>query len=227
MSSENADNSARCGPTNNSQAFYGEITASVTHELNNVFGIIEQISGLLEDFALAPAGSESALTDRITPLTEKITRQIDRGIKLVSRLNRFAHLADEVSSECDLCEVVENLTTLTRRLATLRGVSLQIEIPEFSIMVVTSPFHVSEVLFYSVKRALALVTPDTTITIRLEKSDGGALIRIEAPGKTASDDPPGESTPAVPLDYPGIRVNELQKDEKISIEICVVACSDA
>ena len=38
-------------PVHSTLGFMGEITASVTHELSNVIGTIEQIAGLIGDLA--------------------------------------------------------------------------------------------------------------------------------------------------------------------------------
>ena len=86
----------------NSLHFFGALTASVTHELNNVLGTIDQISGLLEDMAASASNNQTVSIENLNSLSEKINRQTERGIALIKQLNTFAHSADHVTAEFNL-----------------------------------------------------------------------------------------------------------------------------
>jgi C4-dicarboxylate-specific signal transduction histidine kinase len=202
----------------NFQAFYSEITASVTHELNNILGTIEQVAGLLEDLAMMPGDSESATVERLGPLSGKIIHQTDRGMNLVKRLNRFAHLGDEVFGECDVRELTETLAALSERFARMRSVTLTTDLPEQSVLLFTNPVQLSEILFRCVKRVLHQATPDSELMLRLSPSAGSAMIKIEAPSSEDAADSP--QLPAS-QDQPEIKVVETRRDNHICIEIVV------
>ena len=57
-----------------SLAFFGAINASVTHELNNVLGTIEQISGLLEDLAANPGSLPTP--DDLESISSRINKSV-------------------------------------------------------------------------------------------------------------------------------------------------------
>jgi C4-dicarboxylate-specific signal transduction histidine kinase len=200
------------------EAFYGEITASVTHELNNVLGTIEQVAGLLEDLSLLPSGSESDVVERLGSLSEKIIRQTDRGMELVKRLNRFAHWGDQAFGEHDICELVENLVALAQRFARLQSVTLRTDLPGQPVLLVTSAVRVSEILFRCLRRALFSATADAELVVRLSARDDDVAIRLEGPCEEERPDCP--QLPAS-QEKPPIKVVETRRDNHICIEIVV------
>ena len=74
--------------------FFGRMTASLSHDINNVFSTINELAGLIHDLdALARQGDRIA-PDKIRSLTERISAQVGRGEILIKQLNRFAHAVD-------------------------------------------------------------------------------------------------------------------------------------
>ncbi len=211
----NTDIGARYNP----QAFYSEITASVTHELNNILGIIEQVAGLVEDLTVTTSEGETPMDNRMGEIAEKIIRQTDRGMKLVKRLNKFAHMGDVLSGECDLCDVVENLVALAQRFARLKGKSLRPEIPDDAVMVVINQVRFSEALFTCIKRVVALADAGATVTIKLVDSEYHASILISAP--CAEHDPDISKQFQLPENLAQIVVRESESEGSIAVELIV------
>ena len=164
-----------------SLAYFGAITASVTHELNNVLGTIDQVSGLLEDLAFGAAQSGDELPGRLETLSGRVNKQTARGIELIKRLNAYAHTTDHALVEFDLVEVIGNLNQLMQRLAGLKKAELKLNAPEAAILVTASPFLLSQAVYLSVRRNLAVAESDDVVTISLSETDGEAVITIDAP----------------------------------------------
>jgi len=107
-----------------SSEFTGRITASVTHELSNVLGTIEQVIGLIDDLALTEPVQAAGLSEKLVSVVGRIENQTQRGTELVRRLNKFAHLSDAAVTDGDLTALLENITTLSQRFAGLKKVHL-------------------------------------------------------------------------------------------------------
>ena len=159
-------------------SFSGAITASVTHELNNVLGTIEQLSGLLEDLAYGLSKGESVSEDQMNSLAERITKQTERGTVLTKRLNSFAHSCDSEYLNCNLYDIVENLSALINRLAQMKRSEIVVVVPDKEIFLWTYPFLVMHILFLILKSILLLVKRETGIQVILTGNDSESVVSI-------------------------------------------------
>jgi hypothetical protein len=126
-------------------AFAGRITASVTHEIQNVLAIIKESSGLMEDIlAMNP---DSVPDQRIGKCIDSIKRQAYRGVTLTSALNGFAHTADHPVSRVNVCGILEELVFLTRRIFTQQGHRVTFAGCDTSFGIETDPVLFQMVLF--------------------------------------------------------------------------------
>jgi signal transduction histidine kinase len=160
-------------------AFLGEITASVTHELNNVLGTIEQVSGLAEDLAITERARSAGLDDRLADIAERIARQSERGSGLIKRLNRLAHLTDEPVMEFDLAELLENILALCERFANMRKVALRAAGFERKIMLETSPLLVTRAFYNVFRGVLAGSASNEALDVRLESADTEVMVEFD------------------------------------------------
>ncbi|MFH1737920.1 MAG: hypothetical protein ABIH23_02845 [bacterium] len=168
-------------------ACFGRITASVSHEMNNVLAIVNELAGLLEDLLYGAEQGKAIEPERLTKVSEGIQKQIQRGQKIVQRLNRFAHSVDEPISECDLHGILDDTVGFARRFASLKGVDLQLEFPEDPVSFTNSRFAVQWAVFSCIDLALsvsnkgdcvqiACATQGKTVQVRVvsgESSDSG------------------------------------------------------
>ncbi len=158
--------------------FSGAITASVTHELNNVLGTIDQLSGLLEDLAYSIREGKSVSGDQMNSISERITKQTERGTTLTKRLNSFAHASDHEYLNCNLYEIIENISALTNRLARAKKAEIVVASPEKEIFLWTSPFLVMHIVFVIIKSLLPMVKRDTGIQIILTGNESESVISL-------------------------------------------------
>ncbi|MFH1152763.1 MAG: hypothetical protein V1793_03010 [Pseudomonadota bacterium] len=97
--------------------FTGRVTASISHEIQNVLAIIKERAGLMEDLlAMGRDMSADALAGRLGTSLSTIKTQVQRGVRLTSGLNAFAHTSDHDRIQIDVRDMVDRLIFLTERL---------------------------------------------------------------------------------------------------------------
>lgn len=160
--------------------FFGAITASVTHELNNVLGTIDQISGLLEDLSFTMEKEAGELSRQLNNIAGRINKQTDRGTALVKRLNGFAHSSDYVSADIDVHDVLTNLVSLMLRLARIKKVNLELSERSEAVTVNGNAFIFLHMIYLAIRRIFPHVKQDTSILFDCQGSDGKAAIQIQA-----------------------------------------------
>nr|MBN2277962.1 hypothetical protein [candidate division Zixibacteria bacterium] len=168
-------------PGHDAVAFFGAITASVSHELNNVISIIDQSAGLLDDLLVGAIQGRPITEEQLQRVSEKIARQTERGIKIIKRLNRFAHSADYPTTAFELNDLLENLTSLIDRLAKIKGAEIKIDFYNEPMEIKGNPFIVQQIVYLVVKRILAASGKNDAVQIQIGREDNMALIEIHGP----------------------------------------------
>jgi len=153
--------------------FFGAITRSLSHELNNVVAIINELNGLMEDFLFAAEQGQSLDPARIKNTVERIGNQVERGKAYIKQLNRFAHSVDNPRTRMDAGEILRLTTDICQRFATLREVSLQCQLQDQGVQIEGSPFDLLQVIFRCIEIALGVSKPGASIMVGLERVDDG------------------------------------------------------
>ncbi|MBU1195912.1 MAG: hypothetical protein KKE62_16195 [Proteobacteria bacterium] len=135
--------------TSNKKAmFFGKVTASVTHEIQNVLAIIKETSGLMEDFILMHKTNQVPDFDsKLDKCLETLKKQAYRGVSLTSNLNGFAHTPDNIQSAIDICETTKKLISITDRLFKQKNVSVEVCECTASCSITTDPVIFQMILF--------------------------------------------------------------------------------
>jgi C4-dicarboxylate-specific signal transduction histidine kinase len=162
-------------------AFFGAVTASVSHELNNVISIIDQTTGLVEDIVAAAERGAPISAEKLEQIVGSLQRHTSRGLEIIKRLNKFAHSSDVPRREYDINEAAGNVVELSRRLAGLKRVNLDVHVSSAPVMVNGNPFLVQQLIFASIQRALQDAGRDETISVRVESAKSGAEVNVDAP----------------------------------------------
>ncbi len=164
-------------------AFMGRITAGVTHELKNVLAIIKESAGLMQDLLALSGDAQFPLREKFSKVLSNIGDQVVRGVDLASRLNTFSHLPDETSSGLDLNEVAVQVVFLSQRFARLKGISLNVQPHERSVIIVTDPLKIQMLLFQCVELLVNIVGAGATITLHpLQQGEGEATVELSSTG---------------------------------------------
>ena len=156
--------------------FFGAITASLSHEMNNVFAIINELSGLLDDFFHAAEQGAPLNVERLRGTTQRIGAQVERGQEYVKRLNGFAHTVDDKQTTIVLNETVEAITTLCRRLGKLRRVEFETSLPGVSPRIEGSAFDLQHIIFRCIDIVLDASQQGDVVQINIEPQDDGARL---------------------------------------------------
>lgn len=161
-----------------SLAFFGAITASVSHELNNVLSILNQTGGLLGDLLSAAKEGKSLSNERLERIAQTLKAQTERGIGIVKRLNTFSHSADVPRRTYDLNQVVENLVGLTQRLASLKKAGLTFFPAGAPLVIEGNPFMAQQAVFWAIRTALAGAKDNDTLALEIDTDEEGAKLTI-------------------------------------------------
>lgn len=157
--------------------FFGQVSASISHEIKNVLAIINENAGLLEDFSLMAEQGIPLDPTRLRPLSGKIKKQVQRANEIVKHMNQLAHSSDRPAQETDLGETFVLMCALAERIATMQGVSLQPIIPKPPIKVVTTPFRLNHLIWRCLEYAIQKAGKGRTIDLMLaEQADGVRII---------------------------------------------------
>ncbi len=163
-------------------AFIGKITAGVTHEVNNVLASIREISGLLSDILSITSAESFPRKEKFETSIQKIQNQEKRGVKLISQLNKFAHLPDVSSTEIDLNELIEHLIFLTERFGRIKNIELHNQPAGQSVKVITNPFYLQMALFNCIEYFLKNLDAGGKVFINPNKNKDEIFINIFAEG---------------------------------------------
>jgi C4-dicarboxylate-specific signal transduction histidine kinase len=164
--------------------FYGRITASISHELNNILSIINEYSGLLDDLVLAVEKGKSLDENKIQKIAQNISEQIKRQRDIIKLLNKFAHRADTPITKFNLNELVNDITRLTQRFASLKKVNLVSSLPNEDITLTNNPFALQQIIFLCFDMALESSNPNDNISIHFQNAESNVIIEIISPPVT-------------------------------------------
>ena len=159
-------------------SFFGTITASLSHEINNSVAIITELSGLQEDLLLGAEQGRPIDNGKMLELSQRITNQVKKGREFIKRLNRFAHTVDNAITDYDLREVLDQLAALAQRFAFLKGVNLEASLEKESVKIRGNPFGLQQAVFICIRLVIDASNKDETISVTFEKEEPGARILI-------------------------------------------------
>jgi signal transduction histidine kinase len=162
--------------------FSGNITASLSHELNNAFAIINEHSGLLDDILEGAKHGVPIDEKKLHRISNKVSAQVERGKELIKRLNRFAHSTDNPAADIDINEMLRAIVTLTQRLAGLKGLTIGFDPPDSEIHFTGNPFYFQQAIFICFEMFMASSEASRSIQVAARKIDKDLNIEIAGPG---------------------------------------------
>ncbi len=199
--------------------FFGMITASVSHELNNVISIIDQVAGLLSDLIAAADSGYPINLEKLKTVQERIRRQTQRGVGIIKRLNKFSHSVDEPFLEFDPGAVVENLMALAARFAELKKVTLETNLPQGSVTITNNPFTLQQAVFFCFRHALDVSERGETLRVAMDYNDSLVTFHISNSKKTICIDNTAEME--ILQEMMGILGGSLGRNSEHEMEISV------
>ncbi|HLC15594.1 MAG TPA: hypothetical protein VJL89_05145 [Thermodesulfovibrionia bacterium] len=150
--------------------FFGKISASVSHEINNIINSISEMSGLLIDLSINAEHGRPLDVQKTKKHSESILKQSQRGFAILKRFNRFAHGVDKPLTTFNPIVHIENMVELCNRFAILKNVKLNFEPPKESPLVNGNPFKLQHAFFIYLEAALNTIDKNGTINIVFDNS---------------------------------------------------------
>ena len=158
--------------------FFGEISASISHEIKNVLAIVNENAGLLQDMVMMIEKGRPLSPERLTGLAQSIVRQVNRGDRIVKDMNRFAHSADHPSETVDIGEVIDFISVVAARLIAMKGEPPKIDVPAAPVTAFTNRFFLEDLVWTCLCRAMDARAPDRAVSIVAEKTGDTPRIRF-------------------------------------------------
>ena len=115
-------------------------------------------------------------------------------------MNMFAHSVDESVKSINLSDVVELMTALSCRFASMRGVTVEPKPAALPVTITTNPFFLENLIWLCLDFAMDAAGPGNTIDIITVKTENGAQIRfarVEDLAKAPLDKFPSEREKAL------------------------------
>lgn len=128
-------------------AFFGKMSASVTHEIKNDLTIINESAGLLQDLiSMSEKGHEMSL-DRVVQISRQIEKRVHQADTVIKRLNRFSHCMDQPVQSIDLDKTVNFTLELASRLIQMRGLTIEVVSSQAPIKVQSHLFFLQSLIY--------------------------------------------------------------------------------
>ena len=158
--------------------FFGRISASISHEIKNVLAIVNENAGLLEDFTLMADRGKPIDPARLKLMAATVQKQVGRADEILKNMNRFAHSIDETMAEVDLNQTIELVIALTARIAAMRGVKVDLQLPESPLTIPTAPFFLMNLLWLCLDFSMSASGDEKRVELVVEETENSVLIRF-------------------------------------------------
>ncbi len=158
--------------------FFGQMSASIAHDIRNVVAVISENAGLLEDLCLMAEKGSPLDPARLKRVAGNIKDQVRRGDRILTTMSRFAHSVDEAFAEIDAAELVELLTALSTRFAAMKAVSVRAAAAAGPVMIKTRPFVMLNLLWRCLEYSMSVAGPAKSVAVGVEKIAGEASFRF-------------------------------------------------
>lgn len=170
--------------------FMGRLTASATHELQNILATIRESSGLMEDL-LSMSSEGFAHAERFKKGLVVLAEQVERGMALTEQLNYCAHAPEAISAGAEINEAMRSLVGLSRKHANRFRVALVLAPGRLGLRTSLRAVEAMGLVEQALECALPLLSRDTLLMLSVEEQGGIAVVRLDAPGFQALRKQPG------------------------------------
>jgi len=165
-----------------SLAFFGTLTAGLSHDLKNVLATINEYSGLLDDLQLFARRGRPIAPEKIQDVCEHISGQVARGQQMLERLSRLSHSVDHDRASVEVGVLVEDLCVLCERVAGMRRVTIERRPAEQPVSRVLDPLALMHAVYLCIEEAAACGGERPVVTVSLEPSQDGSAVVVTAAG---------------------------------------------
>lgn len=158
--------------------FFGEMSASVSHEIRNKLAVINEKAGLVQDIAIAMKSGRAVDPERLEIQAGKIIDQIRQANRIVGALSRLGHIVDATRTRIDVTTLVGLVAELYGRKASQAEITIDTMGPVDGVSVTTNPFLLVDLIGACIDAALPRVDGSRLLAIASEPGGDGAIVRF-------------------------------------------------
>jgi signal transduction histidine kinase len=185
--------------TSEDLAFFGQVNASISHELKNILAIISEAAGLLQDLTEMAATEQQIEFEMLQTCSQDIVEEIQRGFTTIKQMNTFSHSVDTPLKSVNLIEVLELMIGLAGFLRFAAKVRFDPP-PDEALIISTCPFRLQNLVYQTLVFAFKSVGADGEIQVAVQReTNDRARIVFSGLGTEAG------------LPFPSPEANELAK----------------
>lgn len=151
-------------------SFFGRISASLSHEMNNMLAVINENAGIIKDISSLLNEIDPSMGEKMDIYCDRILNHTKRGAGLVKHFNRFTHSMDEADSEIDVKNQLMAISALCGRFASMKNISIENPVVAGNPVISGKAFDFLYLVFYC-------------IDYLIESSDAGGKILVSAEDK--------------------------------------------
>lgn len=167
---------------------HGRLLSSFSHELNNHLAIIQESAGLLEDYLEMGKIGDPTLCDKLAKIVERLNARVESIGTMASRLNRFSHRFDTVTSQVDLEELSEEMLHFLERFARQKMITVTMEKKESQVMVNNSPSLIQFIIFYLIQGSVEILPEKSKILVSTNLENTSAILDFLFEGQVRRED---------------------------------------
>lgn len=204
-------------------AYFGKMTAALSHELKNCLAIINESSGLIQDLNALARNGRPLDPDRMDDVTGRISRQVVRADGLLKQMNKFGHSVDRPVQQVDLNDAVRLAVALGAKPAANRMIEIRPEVSDESVVVTVPFFHLLNMIWQILEAAMTVMDPDTTLGVKVFKNQEGGRICFTSSAPFINDIEQALASCGAPNIGPRISATPVVHPEKNQVDLIVEA----
>jgi len=158
--------------------FFGNVSAAISHEINNRIAVINEKAGLLTDLSLMMAQGRQVDIGRFEVQSQKIVEQVQLTKQAVRNLNRFAHSVDLQCTRIDVDALLEFVVALYARKTATAEVTLSISKSPEPVKVTMNPFFIEALIGRAIDLSLPWVGDARRVIIGVGSTPDGFALRL-------------------------------------------------
>ncbi|MDK9707166.1 MAG: hypothetical protein OEL83_08955 [Desulforhopalus sp.] len=158
--------------------FFGQVSASIAHEIKNVLAIINENAGLLEDLTFAARKGSAIDPERLNKACQQFSKQIERADEIMKNMSSFAHSVDSFTADINLYEVANLVANLAGRKAAMRKLTIRVDTPKAPVIISGNPFLLQNLIWLCLEFAIGATDAGATLHCSAGKEDTRVSLRI-------------------------------------------------
>jgi signal transduction histidine kinase/CheY-like chemotaxis protein len=165
----------------------GELTANISHEINNPLTIAAGHSEIIKDYLQSKAPGEKI--PQLQKANQTVIESLERVNQIIKNMKDFLHQSEEKKEYCDLGELISSAIEWIQPNAKKSGITIKRDFTEHSVAIVNR-IKIEQVVINRIKNSIDAISSSHSnngeITISLSKSESDQQtiidIRDNGPG---------------------------------------------